>query len=471
VGNLSLPDPRVTNPELFDLRNPDAPIPQFVNAMKMAGIEITAEQVAQGITYEALKDKDSNPFVVAVYKLDSSLFLEQYRDLAGPIPLMIVKRGENAEWRWERVTGRNLPPFQIAAKVGFGDGNDSITLPYQNVLAQQFGAIIPQAAFMEKHMHSQASNRALQLVKPYAKGTENIDFWLAAAVKNNQSVVIHSMFNYKDLPNNKSLNTQKEVDQYMDDRIREVLRYLVKYDKVKGAKIVLANEPFYNDKAHPDSGWVTNNPYYKIYKERWITEAYLRLKRIAENEFNIALGKEGIQVIGINGLNPMSRSKNYYIDQVKNIKRDIASRLGIPVEQVPFDVGLIYYFGYPASTIDNPISFSSFNTQNIDQVAADLKDIATKTNSRLHILEVGGNGNINDVSVSFLLLGGGASKSGVVDTLGFWQVLDQNRFDATKTFPNPLINEDYTLGIPFYFLMKGIYNGPVNYMRGVHNSR
>ena len=55
-----MPDPRVTNPELFDLRKPDAPIPQFVNAMKMAGIEITAEQVAQGITYEALKGKNGN---------------------------------------------------------------------------------------------------------------------------------------------------------------------------------------------------------------------------------------------------------------------------------------------------------------------------------------------------------------------------------------------------------------------------
>jgi hypothetical protein len=34
VGDLSVPDPRVTNPELFDLRNPDAPIPQFVNALQ-----------------------------------------------------------------------------------------------------------------------------------------------------------------------------------------------------------------------------------------------------------------------------------------------------------------------------------------------------------------------------------------------------------------------------------------------------
>jgi hypothetical protein len=100
VGNLSVPDPRVTNPELFDLRKPDAPIPQFVNAMRMAGIEITAEQVAQGITYEALKDKDGNPFVVAVYNLAPSLFPEQYRDLAGPIPLMIAEKGEDGEWRW-----------------------------------------------------------------------------------------------------------------------------------------------------------------------------------------------------------------------------------------------------------------------------------------------------------------------------------------------------------------------------------
>ena len=45
VGNLSMPDPRVTNPELFDLRNPDAPIPQFVNAMQARGINIEPRTV------------------------------------------------------------------------------------------------------------------------------------------------------------------------------------------------------------------------------------------------------------------------------------------------------------------------------------------------------------------------------------------------------------------------------------------
>ena len=114
VGSLSVPDPHVTNPELFDLRNPNAPIPQFVNALRIAGIEITAEHVAQGITYEALEDKGGNPFIVAVYNLDPSLFPEQYRNLAGPIPLMIAERGENGwKWRTDRIIPLRLFSGQI----------------------------------------------------------------------------------------------------------------------------------------------------------------------------------------------------------------------------------------------------------------------------------------------------------------------------------------------------------------------
>jgi hypothetical protein len=103
VGDLSVPDPRVTNPELFDLRNPNAPIPQFVNAMRMAGIEITAEQVAQGITYEAIKGKNGNLFVVAVYSVDPNLFPQQYHVLYEPVPLLIAEKRESG-WNWRKIT-------------------------------------------------------------------------------------------------------------------------------------------------------------------------------------------------------------------------------------------------------------------------------------------------------------------------------------------------------------------------------
>ena len=73
MGGLSVPDPRVTNPELFDLTNPEAPIPQFANAMKMVGINLTPEQVAQEISYQTFKDKNCDYFVVATYKFNNQL--------------------------------------------------------------------------------------------------------------------------------------------------------------------------------------------------------------------------------------------------------------------------------------------------------------------------------------------------------------------------------------------------------------
>jgi len=126
VNGLQLPDPRVTNPELFNLTKKEAPIPQFVNALKNAGIELSPEQIAQGITYVSTKedgtplvDKDGNPFVVAVYNLDPSLFPEEYRDLAGPIPLMIAKGGENGKWRWENII-ESLRVFADSKNFPFG---------------------------------------------------------------------------------------------------------------------------------------------------------------------------------------------------------------------------------------------------------------------------------------------------------------------------------------------------------------
>jgi hypothetical protein len=93
VGNLSLPDPRVTNPELFDLRNPDAPIPQFVNAMKMAGIEITAEQVIKGLRYEANGNEAQDLYVYAKTS-------ETSNELSDNVCLFMAKKSSDGRWIW-----------------------------------------------------------------------------------------------------------------------------------------------------------------------------------------------------------------------------------------------------------------------------------------------------------------------------------------------------------------------------------
>jgi len=95
-----VPDPRATNPELFDLQNPKAPIPQFVNAMNMGGINLTPEQVANRITYEEHKDKDGNLFAVGIYNLDSDPS-KTGEILEGSIPLFITQKNESGEWLWK----------------------------------------------------------------------------------------------------------------------------------------------------------------------------------------------------------------------------------------------------------------------------------------------------------------------------------------------------------------------------------
>ncbi len=107
VGGLTgVPDPRVTNPELFSLTRSDAPIPQFVNAMKNAGIEVLPEEVLKNLQFISTKadgtpllDQDGKPFIVATYNLDPDPN-QTGETLEGPIPLFIATQNENGEWGW-----------------------------------------------------------------------------------------------------------------------------------------------------------------------------------------------------------------------------------------------------------------------------------------------------------------------------------------------------------------------------------
>jgi GH35 family endo-1,4-beta-xylanase len=133
VGGLEgVPDPRYSNPELFDLNDPNAPIPQFVNAMRTAGIEITAEQVAEGITLQTSKDGNGKPFVVGVYYLDP-ISSQQNELLEGYIPLLIAVTDDRGKWVWRKSTLRmvaDLQQFILAAP------KDPGNLPIQEVANQ-----------------------------------------------------------------------------------------------------------------------------------------------------------------------------------------------------------------------------------------------------------------------------------------------------------------------------------------------
>jgi len=223
-----VPDPRVTNPELFDLHNPNAPIPQFVNAMKMAGIEITAEQVAQGITYEALKDKNGNPYVVAVYNLAPSLLPEQYRDLAGPIPLMIAEKGKKW-WGWTRCYLRT-----IAALNDFHIG--TLLLPDVNPNLQVYEFNAGTATFNWPRREKTEGN--INWGWP--------DSQVELAIKNNMRVTIQHLIWGGEVPDwVRQKGYSKEVaTDVLKKHITDILNhYKTKYGNLDGWIINVVNEP------------------------------------------------------------------------------------------------------------------------------------------------------------------------------------------------------------------------------------
>jgi len=112
IEGQNIPDPRFFNPELFDLTNPDAPIPQFVNAMKMAGIEIDTQKVADELAknYEVRTGVDGKPYVLATYT-----FIDE--NGTGYTMGLFSEQNEMGEWKW-----KNVFSSLIASKGGIERG-------------------------------------------------------------------------------------------------------------------------------------------------------------------------------------------------------------------------------------------------------------------------------------------------------------------------------------------------------------
>lgn len=89
VGGIEgIPDPKISNPELFDLTRKDAPIPQFVNAMRMAGTKVTREEVLAGLHPTEETPQGQSSFMT-------------YRTVNGVALLMAEFDQQRKEWSWE----------------------------------------------------------------------------------------------------------------------------------------------------------------------------------------------------------------------------------------------------------------------------------------------------------------------------------------------------------------------------------
>jgi endo-1,4-beta-xylanase len=320
LENLAVPDPHITNPELFDLTNPEAPIPQFANALNKTGINVPPEQIAKNISYETRKDKNGNPFVVAVYNLDPSLFPEEYRDLSGPIPLMITTKGENGEWRWK---GKNILGLLIDKK----DVELGVSLPEDWYFKRGRENELKTAS--ENFNSVAAQGLYLLWNKPPQDRTEN-DFKLHDAIitygmnHNINSITgLHLLWGYPDaIPDWLRGLNHEQLLKIIENHVTQVV---TRYPKINTWSVV--NEPYRNSDGIVDF-WGSKFP--NDYS--WIETAF-RAANNANPSATLILNDFGIEIPDTTGF---SQSKTQrLLDIGKQLKQD-----NVPISGFGFQMHL-----------------------------------------------------------------------------------------------------------------------------------
>jgi len=96
IEGQNIPDPRFSNPELFNLEKPSAPIPQFVHALSSAGIEVNAQAVNDSVVYKTVKAKNSD---IAILLMTTDFPETSYDE--GNTPLLVYMKDPKAgEYAW-----------------------------------------------------------------------------------------------------------------------------------------------------------------------------------------------------------------------------------------------------------------------------------------------------------------------------------------------------------------------------------
>lgn len=111
--SVSVPDPKISNPELFDSTIQDSPASQLSNAMKMAGYEIPTDLIKDNLIFEERTDVNDEPYIITRLKFDPDSS-QQKESLENPILFM---------WDQEQGWRSGLNPGELGNKNGIFFGS------------------------------------------------------------------------------------------------------------------------------------------------------------------------------------------------------------------------------------------------------------------------------------------------------------------------------------------------------------
>lgn len=400
VGGIQIPDPRSSNPALFDLNNADSPIVQFAKAfeIKPAVVQLQNPQL--------LTSRDGKQFIVLT---TSDIPDTKDLDETG-IPLFIGVKNGDGEWVWSSSSLKEMCSLNGLKCGSTVSGDENHEDPRYDALIQHEFSIISPGGTPPECVES----GDLQFEHDY----------LSLAQKYGMSFRPAHMFGGADeYPPN--LSMQADALKWMNSFTEKVITGYPQFDSV-----VFANEPvgIYDGSQY----WVNFGNWYKAFGEQWPIEAYSMIY----NQLG-ALGlKPGKNVHLILNLPYGSKEWGYdpqfTIDFMALMKKQIQAKVG---PDAIMDVGIQFHLRdvpQDHETWGGP-NIADLDEEKLTQFFQDLGEIGPVHITELSTKNVEDRGTAMD---GINLVFSAAIRSGVVKDILFWEALKTDDFLFDDQFQN-----------------------------------
>jgi len=300
--SIPVPDPRISNPELFDLRSPDAPIPQFVNAMKMAGIEITVEQVVAHLKYESRENKKGEAYVFArTSNIDN--------EFADGIALLMAKQSlGTGEWQWlVAKPGEYWRGFDKYVGLYLA-GDETKDLQITKITSEYFkqgilslnGQVRPGPDIEERRPRNSAAIRSFELAKSLG-----------------MALNFHYVVEPGKFPKDASKNN---IDEWLHRRLSEIADVLIQY-KLSQPVLIEFNEPWHGNGWNPEP-----NPLKDKYGKKWLAEYVFQTLDIFISK-GLVPSRDFVLLVNDDDTNPRPVKQRMMHEQLIEARREAFGRL------------------------------------------------------------------------------------------------------------------------------------------------
>ena len=326
VGDLSVPDPRVTNPELFDLRNPDAPIPQFADAMQEVGITVDPQTITTelGKNYEIRQGPDGKTYILTTYTVEGKNGARYSMGL-------IAEQDERGEWRWIITTPVILDNLISPTDFGVLLNDQDYNNPYLSKIA----TIIWEQPFSRTWIEKHGTNQINKLMR------------LLQALESKPALYMHPGMWHLDVDSNlKKTSSREDIINYINRMANDYMSYAKKAYDITGKPVMInfANEPWWADPPNNpvNVGWL-ESPYYKYLGRDYLVEGYIAFYQAGINN-GLRPGKDFRLILSVDGIFFPNPKLDLAINTVRRMREQISQRLNIPVEDVQIDLALQWRF-------------------------------------------------------------------------------------------------------------------------------